>query len=323
MCLSKRVSFSKAFLFFSLIILITAVLMLSAVPVMSYSGGKANCKKTNVPINIDGDLNDPSWLAVQADFANQTIIANPQDWYQIKPKSGNDTNDGGLRVTRGRVDNDADLKGVWMTVWDNDYIYFGFAISDDVVVEYKGSFDVQAGDTDSLVVIFDTKHDAPVIDFPAKQFDTGAVAVKSLNMPDDVFYRLTPITSRGTPAVFEGAGLAANAILNNPANKHTAAKKTATGYTAEMRIPWSIFTPFYGGNLVPKSGLVMGFDISLVDSDPTYAAPVGGAMTWSSDFENDNSPSVLGELTILAIEVSTTSVTPKGKLASTWGDIKH
>jgi hypothetical protein len=319
MCLSKRVSFSKTFLFFSLTTLIIAVLMLSAVPAMSYSGGEANCKKTNVPIEIDGDLNDPSWLAVQADFDNQTIIANPQDWYQIKPKSGADTNDGGLRVSRGKVDNDADLKGVWMTIWDNDYIYFGFAISDDVVVEYQGPYDVRTGDTDSIVVIFDTKHDAPIKTFPAKQFDTGAVAAEVVNMPDDVFYIMTPITNRGTPAVFEGTGLVANAILNDPANKYAAAKKTATGYTAEMRIPWSIFTPFYGANLVPKSGMVMGFDISLVDSDPTYAAPVGAAMAWSSDFENDNSPSVLGELTIVAIEAPVTS---KGKLASTWGDIK-
>jgi len=319
MFLIKRLSSSRVFLLLSFAFLTIIVLALFAMPVMSYSGGKATCKKTTTPIKIDGDLNDPAWLAVQADFANQAIIANPQDWYQIKPKSGADTNDGGLRVTRGRVDNDVDLKGVWMTVWDNDYIYFGFAVSDDVVVEYQGPYDVKTGDTDSLVVIFDTKHDAPIKTFPPKQFDTGAVAAEVVNMPDDVFYYMTVITNRGTPVVWEGTALNANAILSDPANKHTAAKKTATGYTAEMRIPWSIFTPFYGANLVPKSGMVMGFDVSLVDSDPTYAAPVGGAMAWSSDFENDNSPSVLGELTIVAIEAP---VAPQGKLTSTWGDIK-
>jgi len=319
MFLTKRSSSSRVSLLLGFAFLTIAIFVLLATPVMSHSGGKANCKKTNIPIKIDGDLNDPAWLAVQADFANQAIIANPQDWYQIKPKSGNNTNDGGLRVTRGRVDSDADLKGVWMTVWDSDYIYFGFAISDDVVVEYQGPYDVRTGDTDSIVIIFDTKHDAPIKTFPPKQFDTGAVAAEVTNMPDDVFYIITPITNRGTPAVFEGAALTVNAILDNAANKHVAAKKTTTGYTAEIRIPWSIFTPFYGATLVPKSGMVMGFDISLVDSDPTYAAPVGGAMAWSSDFENDNSPSVLGELTIVAIEAP---VTPQGKLTSTWGDIK-
>ncbi|MEK7398849.1 MAG: sugar-binding protein [Candidatus Poribacteria bacterium] len=321
MFLFKGLSTSKAFLFFGFTLLIVAVLMLSAVPVMSYSGGKANCKKTNVPIKIDGDLNDPSWLAVQADFANQTIIANPQDWYQIKPKSKANTNDGGLRVTRGRVDNDADLKGVWMTVWDSDYIYFGFAVSDDVVVEYQGTYDVKSvSDTDSVVVIFDTKHDAPVINFPAKQFDTGVCADQSLNMPDDVYYYTTVITSRGTPVVWSVGVVNAEPVISDPANKHVAAKKTATGYIFEMRIPWSIFTPFYGAKLVPTSGMVMGFDVSLVDSDPTYAAPVGGAMAWSSDFENDNSPAVLGELTIVALEAPVAS---QGKLASTWGDIKR
>ena len=310
MLLSKRI-------FISTIIL----LFIFALPIMAYSGGKATSKKTPTPIQIDGNLNDASWLAVSADFVDQEITANPQDWYQIKPKSGADTNAGGLRVSRGQVDSDSDLKGVWMTTWDDDYIYFGFAVSDDVVVEYQGPFDVRTGDTDSLVIIFDTKHDAPVIEFPPKEFDTGAVAAQSTNQADDVFYIMTPITNRGTPAVFEGAALAENPTLNDPANKDAAAVKTSTGYNAEIRIPWSLLEPFYGGPLVPKEGMIMGFDLSLVDSDPTYAAPVGGAMAWSSDFENDNSPGVLGELT-LGAELVPSAVTPSGKLASTWGSIK-
>jgi len=310
MLLSKRI-------FISIILL----LFVFTLPIMAFSGGKAISKKTPTPINIDGDLNDASWLAVSADFADQEITANPQDWYQIKPKSGADTNAGGLRVTRGQVDGDSDLKGVWMTTWDDDYIYFGFAVSDDVVVEYQGPFDVRTGDTDSLVIIFDTKHDAPVIEFPPKEFDTGAVAAQSTNQPDDVFYIMTPITNRGTPGVFEGAALGQNLILNDPANKHAMAIKTNTGYSAEIRIPWSLLEPFYGGPLVPKEGMVMGFDISLVDSDPTYPAPVGGAMAWSSDFENDNSPGVLGELT-LGPGLIPSAITPAGKLTSTWGSIK-
>jgi len=313
--LGKRFYFSILTPSFFLI----AIFLLSVLPAMAYSGGKAECKKVIAPIKIDGDLNDAAWLAVQQNFANQVVTANPQDWYQIKPKSGANTNDGGLRVTRGRIDGNSDLKAIWMTVWDENYIYFGFAVTDDVVVEYQGPYNVRTGDTDSIVIIFDTKHDAPVMEFPPKQFDTGAVAAKVTNMPDDVFYIMTPITNRGTPAVFEGTALTANAILNDPANKHAAAKKTATGYTAEIRIPWSIFTPFYGAPLIPKSGMVMGFDLSFVDSDPTYASPVGGAMAWSSDFENDNSPSVLGELTIVGTPAP---VMPLGKLASTWGAIK-
>jgi hypothetical protein len=104
------------------------------------------------------------------------------------------------------------------------------------------------------------------------------------------------------------------------ANGHVAGKKTSIGYNAEVRLPWSVFEPFYGGALVPKDGLVMGFDITFTDIDPTYAAPEGVAMAWSSDFENDNSPAVLGELFISAEVI--TAVTSAGKLPTMWGRIK-
>jgi hypothetical protein len=95
--------------------------------------------------------------------------------------------------------------------------------------------------------------------------------------------------------------------------------QTSIGYNAEVRLPWSIFEPYYGGPLVPEDNMAFGFDITILDVDPTYAAPEGGAMAWSSDFHNDNSPGVLGEL-FLSIE--TIAVTPAGKLPSVWGNIK-
>ena len=103
--------------------------------------------------------------------------------------------------------------------------------------------------------------------------------------------------------------------------------KTDSGYAAEMRLPWSIFEPFFGAALAPTDGLVIGFDITITDIDGdapgTYAAPLGGAVAWSSDFENDNSPGVLGDL-LISNEVigSATSVDPTGKLPVTWGKIK-
>ena len=95
-----------------------------------------------------------------------------------------------------------------------------------------------------------------------------------------------------------------------------------------MRLPWSIFEPFFGEALTPTDGLVIGFDITItdIDGDPpgTYAAPLGGAVAWSSDFENDNSPGVLGDLFISSEMISsTTPVNPAGKLSTTWGKIKH
>ena len=316
MCQSKK--FTSILLFFAL--LGSLLLILSAIPAMAYSGGKVTSKKTPTPIEIDGELNDISWKAVRPDATTQEIVVDPQDWYQVKPNSGASTNNGGLRVTRGQIDGDADLKVVWMTLWDNEYLYFAFEVTDDNVNEYGGPFDSRSGDVDGFLLIFDTKHDAPVIEFPAKEFDTGAVAAQSAFEADDVFWTIAPLTNRGAPAVFENVEAAESPVLNNPANGHIAGKKTSTGYNAEVRLPWSVFEPFYGSPLVPKDGLVVGFDISFTDIDPNYAAPEGGAMAWSGDFENDNSPAVLGEL-FFSREVII-AVNPAGKLSTRWAKIK-
>lgn len=63
------------------------------------------------------------------------------------------------------------------------------------------------------------------------------------------------------------------------------AKRSGNSYTFEMRMPWNLFDHFYGKRIQPTDG-----DITVMDVDPVYDPPKGGAMAWSSDFENDNSP---------------------------------
>jgi hypothetical protein len=318
MFLSKRKRFP------SVVVAMVACLFLVifATSAMAYSGGKVISKKTSVPIKIDGELNDPAWKAVRPDFeGTQDIVVDPQDWYQLKELSGGDTNAGGLRVSRGQIDGDNDLKIVWMTTWDNDFLYFAFEVADDNVNEYTGPLDARSTDIEGFWLVFDTKHDAPLIEFPEKQFDTGAAALESTNQPDDYFWAFAPLTSRGYPAVFETSSLVGGSpILNDPANGHAAGKQTSIGYNAEVRLPWSIFEPYYGELLVPKDGMAFGFDITFTDIDPTYAAPEGGAMAWTSDFQNDNSPAVLGELFLSIVDA--VAVNPVGKLPSVWGEIK-
>lgn len=295
---------------------------IASTPLLAHSGGKVVCKRISAPIKIDGNI-DAQWDSVRRDAVGQEITANPQDWYQIIPGGGkgSNTNNGGLRVSRGRFDGDKDLKVVWMTLWDEKYLYFAFEVTDDNVNEYKGPFDTRTGDIDGFWLLFDTKHDAPLKSFPPKKFDTAAVAAESVYQADDHYWIFTPLTTRGASAAFASSKNAgADPVLNDPANGHVAGKKTGTGYNAEVRLPWSIFDPFFGGPLVPKNGLVLGFDIIFTDIDPTYAAPVGGAIAWSSDFENDNSPGVLGDLVISAEVI--TAIQPAGKLPTMWGRIK-
>jgi hypothetical protein len=298
-------------------------LVFFAMSAMAYSGGEVTAKMTSVPIVIDGELDDPAWQAVRPDFeGTQDVVVDPQDWYQLPLKSGAaNTNAGGLRVSRGQIDGDDDLKIVWMTTWDDDFLYFAFEVTDDMPVVYEGDMVTRTPDMDGVWLCFDTKHDAPVMEFPDKEFSTEEVAAASVYEADDFYLAFGPLTIRDYPVVFLSAA-DEHPLLNDPANGHAAGKQTSIGYNAEIRLPWSIFEPYYGGPLVPEDNMVLGFDFTFTDVDPTFPAPEGGAMAWSSDFHNDNSPGVLGEL-FLSTEGLGTAVNPAGKLSSVWGKIKN
>jgi hypothetical protein len=172
---------------------------------MAYSGGQVTSKKApNGNITIDGRLTDAVWQAVRPDFeGEEDIVVDPQDWYQLKLQSGAaNTNAGGLRVSRGQIDGDDDLKIVWMTVWDDDFLYFAFEVTDDSVNDYAGPFDTLTGDIDGIYMCFDTKHDAPVIEFPEKEFSTEEVAAVSVYEADDFYLAVGPLTIRDYPVVF-------------------------------------------------------------------------------------------------------------------------
>ena len=155
-----------------------------------------------------------------------------------------------------------------------------------------------------------------------EMLNTKEVANNSVYEADDHFWFFAPlITEDGGYAWTQAGNL--DPVLAEAANGHIAAKEGGAGYALEVRLPWSVFDPFFGEPLVPEDGMVIGFDITFMDIDgdpPQYAAPFGGAFAWSSDFENDNSPSVLGDLIISAD--SSTSVNPANKFSTMWGHIK-
>ena len=309
-------------------------LVLPTVSVIGHSGGLVMSKKTATPINIDGIPKEPAWVAAFAQSSpTQDIAVDPrahgQDWYQIIAGGGggSNTNKGGLRVSRGQFDGNDDFLVRWATLWDDDYLYFAFNVADDSVHLYKRNYEARDGDIDGIWLLFDTKHDAPKTVFPKHKFETKKVASESTYQADDHYWIFAPLTGRGAGASWSQAlDAGADPILNNPANKHVAGRITNTGYTAEIRLPWTVFKPFSGGLLLP--GTVIGFDITLtdIDGDPPgkFSAPEGGAVAWSSDFENDNSPGVLGDLTISTELISVgTSVNPTSKLPTTWSRIKN
>lgn len=284
----------------------------------AHSGGEAISAPRRGEINIDGDLVE--WEIVRS--LAQEITTKPQDWYQIVPGggAGRDTNKGGLRVSRGQIDGDDDLKVTWMTMWDDDNLYFAFEVVDDDINELKPPYEARDGrNFEGYWLCFDTKHDAPTKKFGNKKFDTAAVAAISTYEPDDTFWEIAPLTARGAGAAFQRDGQVGDPELNSPAKGHIAAKQDGGSYTFEIRMPWKIFDPYYGKRIKPEDGDVIGFDITVMDVDPVYDPPKGGAMAWSSDFENDNSPGVLGDI----IFSTTADVDPKDKLPMIWGQIKR
>ena len=284
----------------------------------AHSGGEAISAPRRGEINIDGDLVE--WEIVRS--LAQEITTKPQDWYQIVPGggAGRDTNKGGLRVSRGQIDGDDDLKVTWMTMWDDDNLYFAFEVVDDDINELKPPYEARDGrNFEGYWLCFDTKHDAPTKKFGNKKFDTAAVAAISTYEPDDTFWEIAPLTARGAGAAFQRDGQVGDPELNSPAKGHIAAKQDGGSYTFEVRMPWKIFDPYYGKRIKPEDGDVIGFDITVMDVDPVYDPPKGGAMAWSSDFENDNSPGVLGDI----IFSTTADVDPKDKLPMIWGQIKR
>ncbi len=68
---------------------------------------------------------------------------------------------------------------------------------------------------------------------------------------DDLFWALASVTARGAGTAWVRAD-AADPFLNDPANGHVAGQVTGTGYTTEIRPPWSVFEDFFGGSLVPE-----------------------------------------------------------------------
>ena len=284
----------------------------------AHSGGEAISAPRRGDITIDGNLVE--WDIVRT--LAQEITTKPQDWYQIVAGggAGRNTNKGGQRVSRGQIDGDDDLQVTWMTMWDDDNLYFAFEVVDDHINELKPPFAARDGrNFEGYWLCFDTKHDAPTKKFGNKKFDTAAVAAISTYEPDDTFWEIAPLTTRGAGAAFQRDGQVEDPELNSPAKGNIMAKNDGDSYTFEIRMPWKIFDPYYGKRIKPEDGDVIGFDITVMDVDPVYDPPKGGAMAWSSDFENDNSPGVLGDI----IFSTTAAVDPSGKLPVTWGQIKQ
>jgi hypothetical protein len=145
--------------------------------------------------------------------------------------------------------NAADLNADFIMGWDNQYLYLGAKIIDDVYVQNSTGAYIYKGDDIELQL--DTNLD---VDF----------YVKSMNNDD---YQLGISAGRGSLAGLKEAYLWYSKIIQaSITNQVLIASRAESGFHfVEARIPWSLFS------VSPYAGLRMGFALGLSDNDDPSA----------------------------------------------------
>ena len=164
-----------------------------------------------------------------------------------------------------------DVSGTFYSCWDNDNFYFVTQVLDDVFSQdYTGN---QLNKGDSITIVFDTdlagdmqipfyNSDDYQIDFSPGNF-SSFFAESYMSWPSDA-------PPRGT---------------------NIASTKLANGYVIEASIPWYNFI-----NYLPSDGSVIGFTVSILDTDNLDTTEL--VLSSSSVFDINNA-STLGALVLI------------------------
>ena len=164
-----------------------------------------------------------------------------------------------------------DVSGTFYSCWDDDNFYFVVQVLDDVFSQdYTGN---QLNKGDSITIVFDTElaedmqipfynSDDYQIDFSPGNF-SSFFAESYMSWPSDA-------PPRGT---------------------NVASTKLANGYVIEASIPWYNFI-----NYLPSDGSVLGFTISILDTDNLDTTEL---VLSSSNIFDINNVSTLGTLVLI------------------------
>lgn len=139
-----------------------------------------------------------------------------------------------------------DVESGWHLAWDENYLYLGVAVRDDVHVQIREPKLAYQGD--SLELQLDTELDA----------DYGP----GVN-DDDYQFVISPGNFEDLgPGAFRFRGSEDGVMADAPGSRvQVAARPTDTGYTLEAAIPWSDV------NVNPRSGERLGIALSTNDND--------------------------------------------------------
>ncbi len=164
-----------------------------------------------------------------------------------------------------------DVSGTFSSCWDDENFYFAIQVIDDVFSQNYTANEINKGD--SITMVFDTdltgdlqisfyNSDDYQIDFSPGNF-SSTFAESYMSWPSDA-------PPRGVSA---------------------ASNRLANGYVLEASIPWYIFS-----NFVPADGSVIGFTVSILDTDNLDTTEL--VISSSSVFDINN-VSTLGALVLI------------------------
>ena len=195
----------------------TAVPVETAVPIISADVVAA---RLDIPPVIDGDLGE--WAETTPYLSTHPVYTAP-NW-----------------------DGTADLAATWHIGWDDNNLYLGVNVVDDVHVQTQTGNQIFKGDNVDLQLDVD------------RSGDWG----DGLNV-DDYQINLSPGNFANLPpSAFRFAATPDGGSIDAPGhNIQIAAQQQSDGYTLEAAIPWQDL------NVVPSIGLILGAALNVSDND--------------------------------------------------------
>jgi len=164
-----------------------------------------------------------------------------------------------------------DVSGTFSSCWDDENFYFAIQVIDDVFSQNYTANEINKGD--SITMVFDTDL-------------TGDLQISFYNS-DDYQIDLSP---GNFSSIFAESYMSWPSDAP-PRGVSVASNRLANGYVLEASIPWYIFS-----NFIPSDGSVIGFTVSILDTDNLDTTEL--VISSSSVFDINN-VSTLGALVLI------------------------
>ena len=225
------------------------------VPTISYAGPGMRNGESVVAVylkqlpKIDGYLGD--WSATATKYELLYVVYGKENWK-----------------------NENDLSGMVMFGWDNDYLFVGVRVKDDIYSQNQSGKKIYLGDSVELLLDVDVSDDYYLQSLNWDDFQLGV-------SPGNTGISLDPEAYLWYPSYLRG----------ERDNVQIAQVRTDNGYHLEFAIPWSIF------NISPYKGEHFGLAFSVSDND-TSGKAVQQSMISNVKNRSLLNPTTWGDLTL-------------------------